>query len=534
MAGTNTLYYGDNLDILRQYVADESVDLVYLDPPFNSNRDYNLIFKDESGNQTDAQLVAFEDTWHWGPSADAALTYLTNSNLNKGRVPGGVGVVIGALRASLGANQMMAYLVEMAVRLVELRRVLKPTGSLYLHCDTTAGAYLKVVLDATFGPANARNELIWHYGGRGAKAVARQFPRNHDVLLLYSKNAGQQVYNRQFVTRRFTRDEAKARGFRQVDDGRWFKTSPRGDYTDESVARLEAEGRIHRTKTGGVRVKYFLKESGGLVEEEMLVGDVWNDIPDAMHLGRELLGWETQKPLALLERVIATSSNPGDVVLDPFCGCGTALVAAQKLDRQWIGIDITYLSIAVMRSRLHDAFPTLGDIRVVGLPTEVEGARMLARQSLDGRYEFQYWALSMVDAQPLGAQRKKGADAGIDGRITFTDVGGAVQSVLVSVKSGGVKVGDIRDLVGTMKREGAPLGLFLTLEPPSKPMVVEAATAGTFHSLVSNRDYPAVQILTIGELLEGRRPELPLLLMPTYQQADKVEVESPGQERLFG
>ena len=261
--------------------------------------------------------------------------------------------MIGALRASLGANQTMAYLVEMAVRLAELRRVLKPTGSLYLHCDTTAGAYLKVVLDATFGPANARNEVIWHYGGRGAKAVAKQFPRNHDVLLLYSKEVGKQVYNRQFVTRRFTRDE--------------------------SVARLEAEGRIHKTKTGSVRVKYFLKESGGLVEEEMLVGDVWNDIPDAMHLGRELLGWETQKPLALLERVIATSSNPGDVVLDPFCGCGTALVAAQTLDRRWIGIDITYLSIAVMRARLHDAFPTVGT-RILALPEAIAAASPARRE----------------------------------------------------------------------------------------------------------------------------------------------------------
>lgn len=274
-------------------------------------------------------------------------------------------------------------------------------------------------------------------------------------------------------------------------------------------------------------MKSYLDERKGRAAQNL-----WTDIVMSKS-GAERLGYPTQKPLALLERIIEASSNPGDVVLDPFCGCGTALVAAQKLDRGWVGIDVTHLSIAVMRARLRDSFPALGEVKVIGSPTEVEGARMLAAQSRDGRYEFQYWALSLVDAQPSG-QKKKGADSGIDGRITFTDAGGQVRLVLVSVKSGAVKVGDVRDLVGTMQREGARLGLFLTLEEPSKPMLVEAASAGTFHSELAKRDYPTVQIVTIRELLDGRRPQLPLLVLPTYQQAEKVEPESPGQEKLFG
>jgi len=364
--------------------------------------------------------------------------------------------------------------------LKELHRVLKPTGSLYLHCDPTASHYLKVLLDAIFGPENFRNEIMWHYGGRGAKAVASQFPRNHDVLLLYSKADGEQVHNRQYLTRRYTPDEARARGLRQDPDGRWFKTAPRGDYTDDSVSRLEKEGRIHRTRTGSVRVKYFLGGSAGSVEEAVLVGDTWNDIPDAMHLGHELLGYPTQKPLALLERVLAASSNPGDVVLDPFCGCGTALVAAQKLDRRWIGIDVTYLSIAVMRARLKDSF-ALVDVPVVGQPTEVEGARaMLVGTGLEGQYQFQWWALGLVGARPV--EQKKGADHGIDGKVLFRDHPQATkpEQIIIQVKGGKTGVKDVRDLRGVLDREKAAMGVLISLQPPTGPMEAEAASAGFY------------------------------------------------------
>jgi DNA modification methylase len=543
---TNVLYYGDNLDILRKYIPDASIDLVYLDPPFNSNRDYNVIFKDESGRGSDAQLLAFEDTWHWGPGVDSTYRYLTNTALHHGRVPDSVSAVVGALRQGLGTNQMTAYLVEMAVRLVELYRVLKPSGSLYLHCDPTASHYLKLLLDAIFGPENFKNEVIWKR--TSAHSSAKRYGPVHDVLLFFGKSdamhwvGGDQPYDPDYVAKRFTRGgdrpwkdaDLTGSGVRHGETGlewRGFNPTLLGrhwGYPPSELDRLDAAGLIYWPKTSGKwpRLKRYLDESRGVPLQ-----DVWTDIAPVNSQAKERLGWDTQKPLALLERVVLASSDVDSVVLDPFCGCGTALVASQKLGRRWIGIDVTHLSIAVMRARLRDSFPELDEVRVIGQPTEVEGARMLAKQSLDDRYEFQYWALSLVDAQPI--DRKKGADAGIDGRITFTDAGGQIRPVLVSVKSGHVNVAQVRDLVGTMKREAAPLGLFVTLEPPSKPMLAEAVAAGTFQSELSNRTYPAVQILTIESLLGGAKPQLPLLLLPTYQPAERVEGPSPGQVEMF-
>jgi SAM-dependent methyltransferase len=261
-----------------------------------------------------------------------------------------------AFRLLLGEDSVLAYLAMMAPRLKELHRALKPTGSIYLHCDPRASHHLKLLMDAIFGRENYRNEVIWCYGGRGAKARARQFPRNHDVILVYSKRSGRQTYNRQHTQRALAPAEARARGLRQDTFGRWFKTSPRGDYTDDSIRRLEADGRIHRTKTGAARVKYFLPAKGGLVVEELLVGDTWLDIPDAMHIGKERVGYPTQKPRALLERIVKTSSNEGEVVLDPFCGSGTTIVAAEALGRRWIGIDNASLAIELTQRRLREAF----------------------------------------------------------------------------------------------------------------------------------------------------------------------------------
>jgi len=543
---TNVLYYGDNLDILRKYIPNESVDLVYLDPPFNSNRDYNVIFKDESGRKSDAQLLAFEDTWHWGPSVAQTYSYLTNSSLHHGHVPEAVSAIVGALRQGIGTNQMLAYIVEMTARLVELHRVLKPTGSLYLHCDPTASHYLKVVLDSIFGAERFLADIVWKR--TTTHSDAKRWSPDADNLLVYTRgpdftfNPQYQPHDPDYVAGDYRYQEPDGRVYRLSDIAspnprpnlmyEWKGHQPPAKgwrFSRETMAKLDAEGRIWYPddKAKRPKVKRYLDTMKGT-----RLGTVWTDLPNVHPWSNERLGYPTQKPLGLLERVIAASTNAGDIVLDPFCGCGTALIAAQKLDRRWIGIDVTHLSIAVMRARLRDAFPALGEVKVIGQPTEVEGARMLAQQSLDGRYEFQYWALSLVDAQPV--EKKKGADSGIDGRITFTDAGGQVRLVLVSVKSGAANVAHVRDLIGTMQREGAPLGLFLTLEEPSKPMLVEAASAGTFHSELAKREYPKVQIVTIRELLDGRRPQLPLLVMPTFQQAEKVAQESPGQERLFG
>jgi site-specific DNA-methyltransferase (adenine-specific) len=383
----NKLYYGDNLDILRRYVEKESVDLVYLDPPFKSDQDYNVLFKERDGARSSAQIKAFKDTWIWDEESSRAYHEMVEHG------PEDVSKALRAFHTFLGPNDMLAYLSMMAPRLVELRRVLKDTGSIYLHCDPTAGHYLKMLMDAVFGVDNFRNELIWHYGGRGAKAVASQYPRNHDVILLYSKHGGAQFFSRQHANRLFTPEEARARGFRQDADGRWFKTAPRGDYTDDSVRRLEAEGRIHRTASGGVRVKYFLDQIGDRIAEKVLIGDVWSDVPDAMHIGAERLGYPTQKPEALLERIILASSNEGDMVLDPFCGCGTTIAVAQRLNRRWVGIDVTCLAINLMRRRLESAFGGKAQFDVIGEPTAYSEARQLAAEN---PYQFQWWALDLV------------------------------------------------------------------------------------------------------------------------------------------
>jgi DNA modification methylase len=550
---TNILYYGDNLDILRRYIPDESVDLVYLDPPFNSNRDYNVIFKDESGRKSDAQLVAFEDTWHWGPDAEHIYDYLTNTSQHEGRVPDNVSTLVAALRHGIGANQMMAYLVEMAARLVELRRVLRVTGSLYLHCDPTASHYLKVVLDAIFGPENFLNEIVWQR--TNARSTRGKWPSVHDVLLVYGRSSsgtfnptvvaadsrkmphtlvtgsdGLKYMSYELTAPGVTKDGPSGhvwRGFSPAEMGRHWANLP--SVMDE----WDAQGLIHWPKNGGFprrrAAEPFLPDS-----REVVVGDLWTDIDRINQSAKERLGYPTQKPAELLERIVAASSNLGDIVLDPFCGCGTALVAAEKLGRKWIGIDITYLSIAVMKARLKDSFG-LADIEVVGQPTEVEGARQLALDH-ESRYQFQWWALGLIDAKPVGGVQKKGADSGIDGKITFTDEHGKLEQVLVSVKSGHVNVSQIRDLKGTIEREKAAVGIFVTLEEPTRPMREEAATAGAWHSNVWNRDYPRIQILSIRDLLEEHRvPDLPSFVHSPYQRAERVELPNAAEQtELFG
>jgi site-specific DNA-methyltransferase (adenine-specific) len=252
-------------------------------------------------------------------------------------------------------------------------------------------------------------------------------------------------------------------------------------------------------------------------------------------MAQERLGYPTQKPLALLERIISASSNPGDVVLDPFCGCGTAVAAAQKLGRSWIGIDITHLSIALMKYRLEAMFPGI-TFDVQGEPKDMGAAQQLAQ---DDRYQFQWWALSLIRAQPLGGQDgsrtgKKGSDRGIDGVISFIDDTSAQpKRVIVQVKSGHVKSGDIRDLKGTMQREEAPIGVFITLEDPSRDMVTEATTAGFYHSPGWGRDYPALQILTIADLMQRRaRVQMPPEYQ-TFKQAQRVKPEQPDAPTLF-
>jgi site-specific DNA-methyltransferase (adenine-specific) len=542
----NTLFYGDNLPILREHVPDESVDLIYLDPPFNSNRSYNVLFREEGGQESAAQITAFEDTWHWNATTQRTFEDLVTQS------PEQVSRMIGALREFVGQNQMMAYLVMMAARLVELHRVLKLTGSMYLHCDPTASHYLKVVLDTIFGPDNFRTEIIWQR--TLAKAhMSRQLPNNHDVLLAYQKS-NQATWNADAMFQPYDLsdlDPKTAGKYTHRDpDGRLYQLdnliNPNPDrpnltyeflgvtkvwrWTKDRMQAAHEAGLVIQPAPGRVpRLKRYLDEQRGKP-----LGDIWTDIPPLNSQAAERLGYPTQKPLALLERIISASSNPGDLVLDPFCGCGTAVAAAQKLGRRWIGIDITHLSIALQKYRLEAMFPSI-TYRVVGEPEDVDSAHQLAH---DDRYQFQWWALSLVKARPLGGQEgskagKKGSDRGVDGLITFIDeAGGKAKQVLVQVKSGHVKAGDIRDLKGTMEGQKAAMGLFVTLEPASRDMETESAAAGFYHSPGWNRDYPRLQILTVEELLHGAEVKMPQQALTTFKQAP-VSDEGGEQKTLF-
>jgi len=513
----NLLYYGDNLEVLQRYLKDESVDLVYLDPPFNSRQDYNVLFAEKDGSQSSSQIHSFEDTWEWNIEAERTLQEV----IEKG---GRIADAPRSFRSFLGGSDMMAYLAMMAPRLVELRRVLKETGSIYLHCDPTASHYLKILMDAVFGPQNFRTEIIWKRSSahNDAKQGRKQHGRIHDVILFYTKGIDWQwnsvftKYNEKYVNEFYKYiEEGSGRQYRLdnlTGPGGAAKGNPSYEimgvtrhwrYSKEKMNKLIAEGRVVQSKPGAVPAykRYFDEMQGVQVQ------DIWTDIGPIGAQAQERLGYPTQKPEALLERIIQSSSNAGDLILDPFCGCGTTVQVAQRLNRRWIGIDITHLAIGLIKKRLSDAFgpeiKTTYD--VIGEPTDLAGAGQLA---VENKYQFQWWALGQVGARP--AEQKKGADRGIDGRLYFhDDNSGDSKQIIFSVKAGGVTVSQVRDLVGVLDREKAQIGVFLCFEEPTKPMLREAAEAGLYKS-ADGTTYARMQILTIEQILKGAQPEYPL------------------------
>jgi len=530
---TNVLYYGDNLEILREHIPDESIDLIYLDPPFNSNRSYNVLFRESSGASSEAQIEAFEDTWSW---EGAGATY---DEVIRGPHQG-VARVLKAMVDGLGHNDVTAYLSMMAIRLVELHRVLKPTGSMYLHCDPTTGHYLKLILDSVFGPVNFRNETVWKRSAPKGHAYTR-FPSAHDLVLVYGKST-ETTWNAQFrphsdayVTSHYSHVEPET-GRRYMLDNcinpnpnrpnltyEWNGRVRVWRWTREKMQGLHDQGRLVYTRTGIPRYKRYLDEMQGTP-----IVDVWDDIPPINSQARERLGYPTQKPLALLERIVAASSNPGDIVLDPFCGCGTAVHAAQKLGRRWIGIDITYLAINLIERRMTDAFPGL-TVEVEGAPKDLASARDLAHRD---KWQFQWWAVTKLNAQPV-AGKKKGADKGIDGVIPFfAGPKEDYKRAIVSVKGGEhVNVGMVRDLKGVLDREKEPIAVLLTLAPPTKEMVTEAAASGFYESDFWGRKFARVQILTVEDMLAGKRPDMPWGKAP-FAKAP-MEKEKGEQEALL-
>jgi DNA modification methylase len=529
----NALYFGDNLDVFRQHVKDDSVDLIYLDPPFNSNANYNVLFAEKDGTGAASQIKAFGDTWKWDSAAALAFQDFVTT------APHRASQAMQAFRLFLGENDLLSYLAMMAPRLIELRRALTPTGSIWLHCDPTASHYLKMLLDAIFGADQFRNEVIWkrtssHSGSRRCGPV-------HDVLFFYSKT-NDYKWNPQFDAmvmthksrhdlskdesgRLFRASDLTGSGVRNGESGKpWRQYNPtaRGRHwgvprdlaaqlgvadrsVQEKLDALDAAGLVYFPEGDSYpRYKEYADELPGMV-----LGSVWTDIAPINSQAQERLGYPTQKPEALLERIIRAGSDEGDTILDPFCGCGTSIAVAQRLKRRWIGIDITHLAIALIKTRLKDAYNS--DItktyKVVGEPAALPDAEALAKED---RYQFQYWALGLLGARPVQADQKKGADKGVDGRLYFHDdaESGMVKQVIFSVKSGHLKNEYVRELPGILDREKANIGVLVTLESPTQPMRTEAACGGFYESPWGTR-HPKIQILTIEELLNGKQVNLP-------------------------
>ncbi|WP_067733646.1 site-specific DNA-methyltransferase [Novosphingobium naphthalenivorans] len=513
------LFFGDNLEVLRNGdIPAKSVDLVYLDPPFNSNARYNVLFRTPDGTKASAQAEAFRDTWEWGPEADQAIDDIHQ------HIRGSTARFIDALSAALGKSDMMAYLVMMTVRLYELRQVLKDEGTLILHCDPTASHYLKVILDALFGPTAFRNEIIWQRS-TGKSHSSRRLPSNHDVLLLYAGENAKWNGDNAFVPydEENLPEKTATKYCHQDADGRRYRLdnliNPNSDrpnltyefkgvtrvwrWTKERMQRADLEGLIVQTAPGRVpQFKRYLDKQRGLP-----LGDVWTDIAPLNSQAIERIGYPTQKPMALLKRLIELTTDRGDLILDPFCGCGTTVEAAQWLGRQWIGIDIAYHAVTVIQDRMKNEFRGTAKFDVFGIPRNFEQAERLAEHD---KYQFQWWANYLFDPHAV-REIKKGRDRGIDGEIYFPKGPGSsgYGRMLISAKGGkNLTPSMVRDFRGTLEREGAELGLFVCLQRPTKNMREEASEAG-FTDTPQGRK-PRLQIVSIEEWFEERkRPDIP-------------------------
>jgi site-specific DNA-methyltransferase (adenine-specific) len=428
------LHFGDNLEWLARLPAG-IVDLCYIDPPFNSKADYNVIVGG-------AQVAAFDDTWSWNIEDMRVYKELLKNN-------GPVGKWAEGMMLAIGSCGMFSYLLYMATRLVEIKRVLKDTGSIYVHCDESADFHLRFLMNAVFGPTNFKNQILWCYSGGG---VPKQgYASKHDNILFYMPHNSSGTFNRQYVP---------------------YK-DPKGKHS------------------GGVAYR----------EEGKVMDDWWVDVAPVSTASGERVGYPTQKPLALLERIILASSNPGDVVMDCFMGSGTTAVAAIKNGRKFMGCDITFHAVDIAMDRLKVLEPT-PEVVLTGHPETLDDARELAEHD---RFQFQSWALDRVECNPTTDRTsKKGKDSGIDGRQVVTLEDGTLYTTIVSVKSGKPRATDLRDLIGTVSREKAQRGVLLALEDPTPDMIRDAATMG-----VGEHGETQCLILTAQDLLDGKKiPEV--------------------------
>ncbi len=527
----NTLCYGDNIEILRKLVDERvEIDLCYIDPPFNSNKNYNQIYTNAS--RTDqAQAQAFVDTWTWDTSAQMGFQAITS---NDGARFAGETIELfrGLWHILRDDRDMLAYLVSMTLRLVEIHRLLKPTASFYLHCDPTASHYLKLILDSIFGQGNFRNEIIWkRKAGRGeTNNAAVRFGVSHDVLLFYAKSSAApftrqyRANNPKYIEQKFVHDDGDGRRYR-LDNLTSPSDRPNLKYeykgypppdkgwavSLDRMKEMDAEGRLHFPKRMDQRIqrKRYLDELEGET-----VDTLWDDISPINSQAKERMGYPTQKPEALLERIINASSNPGDLILDAYCGCGTSVAVAQRLDRRWIGVDITFQSISLIVKRLEDAFGrvVMDTVRTDGIPRDLQAAAALANRKDDKtRKEFEKWAVLTYSRNRAVIREKKGSDKGIDGIAYFLNGFNETEKMVFQAKSGDVQRADIATLKGDMEREGAKLATLITLKEPTQPMKEECAQSGLYHHPLIGLTMNRIQIVTVREMIEEKkRLELPM------------------------
>jgi len=503
----NKLFYGDNLEVLRKYIKDDSIDFCYIDPPFNSQRNYNQIYNN-IGSDDKAQTQAFIDTWTWDNEAVKGFEQIT-TNYNGVFTKQSIELIIG-LEKVLSKGDLLAYLISMTIRIAEIFRVLKPTGSFYLHCDPTASHYLKLVCDSIFCAKGGdfKNEIIWNY--KRWTATSYRYQRMHDVILFYTKS-DKYTFNMQYVD--YQQTTLKYHHWETDENGREF----------------------YWKKGRNIETYRVYKDDKGVKRS-----DVW-DIPQIGPIAKERLGYPTQKPEILLNILIDASSNKGDLILDAYCGCGTTITVAERLNRNWIGIDITYQSISLIIKRMEDSFgkSVLNNIEINGIPEDLASAVALANKKEDKtRKEFEKWAVLAYSNNRAMINEKKGADSGIDGIAFMHDrkENGDIElkRVLFSVKSDkSPHVSYIRDLHGTIERDKAAMGYFITLYPPTKQMIAECKKIGKYKNNLIGCEYPKIQIVTIEDILKGDRISIPTSHeVPVVKSAQQLKEDDRGQVKL--
>lgn len=454
----DTLYYGDCLAWMKRW-DDSSIDLIYLDPPFKSDANYNILFRNERGG--DAQYRAFSDTWSWDEAAADRFAVFENAP----GLPSHDAIV--GLYQILGPSGMFAYLTYMAERLEEMKRLLKPNGSIFLHCDPTASHYLKVIMDAIFSAKCFRNEIVWCYTGPGSPGM-RQFSRKHDTILWYSVGS-EWTFNTNNIRVPYTRLNTNQKGAMIADP-----------LTPEERDRYLAMGKVPESW--------------------------WTRFSPVGRLAKERLGYPTQKPLSLLERILQASSNEGDVVLDPFCGCGTTIVAARKLRRHWIGIDISAFAVDLIRKkRLQDP-----NVPTKGIPYDLKSAEKLA---VEDPFSFESWAVTRIPG--FAPNVRQVSDGGVDGRAKLAQKPDNHDSrlALAQIKGGRFHLSALRDFIGVTHRDKAALGCFVTLsDVDSAHARAEAANVGSI--IVSGQQYRRMQIWPISQYFQQKLPNLPIMTDP--------------------